>query len=112
VRSLRASESLGGETGYAVSHPRQIALETRAVRGVESDCSEYDHGPAGHPQGKHIIDRRDLRFYVPEGRFGGSREGVGTARHLAVAARTRQRLLWRRAGFAGTRPSLAGTAIE
>jgi Protein of unknown function (DUF1580) len=57
MRSLRASKSLGAETGYAVSHPRQIALETRAVRGVESDSSEYDHGPAGHPQGKHIIDR-------------------------------------------------------
>jgi hypothetical protein len=37
---------------------------------------------------------------------------VGTARHLAVAARTRRRLLWVRAGFAGARPALAGTAIE
>ena len=37
---------------------------------------------------------------------------LGTARHLAVAARTRRRVLWGRAGFAGTRPALAGATVE
>jgi hypothetical protein len=37
---------------------------------------------------------------------------VGTARHLAVAIRTRQDLLWVRAGFAGTRASLAIAATK
>ena len=37
---------------------------------------------------------------------------MGTARHLAVAARTRQRLLWGRAGFAGTRLALAIAMVE
>lgn len=37
---------------------------------------------------------------------------MGTAGHLAVAARTHRRLLWVRAGFVGTRRSLAIATVE
>lgn len=37
---------------------------------------------------------------------------MGTARHLAVAARTRRGLLWGRPGFAGTGPALAIATVE
>jgi hypothetical protein len=47
-----------------------------------------------------------------EGRCRGPLAGVGTARYLAIAARTRRSLLWWRAGLDGARPTLAGTAIR
>ena len=57
--------------------------------------------------------RRAFRVRVPSyGWQSRTSAVVGTARHLAVAARTRRYLLWIRAGSAGTRPALAGVTVE
>ena len=48
---------------------------------------------------------------MPEGRHRGPLADVGTARHLAVAARARWNLLRVPAGFYLARPSLAGTEV-
>src|SRR5689334_10491789 len=76
------------------------------MRKNESDADEFDVDSAGHPQGKHIIDRRNPRFHLLEGPSRGPLAGVGTARYLAVASRARGSLLWVRAGSFGTRCSL------
>ena len=111
VRTVRALEALGGAKGRQALYPAELADGARAVRGVESDASEFDHNPADHSRGKHIIDRGGLRFYVSEGRYRGPLALVGAARHLAVAARARWNLLRVPAGFYRARPSLAVATV-
>src|SRR6266404_9343448 len=82
------------------------------MREIKFDSSKFDPDPASHPQGKNIIDRGDPRFDLSEGRYRGPLAVVGTTRHLAVAAWTRQRVLWGRAGFTGAHPALAIATVE
>jgi hypothetical protein len=98
--------------GRPAAHSGEPGKGSRGMRSIESDANEFDHDTAGHPEGKHFIHRRDSRFGLPEGRCRGFLAIVGTARHLAVAARTLRHLLWIRARFASAHTGLVIAAPE